>query len=169
MQDLLVKLGIHWTQLLAQIVNFAIVGGVLTYFLYKPLLRIIDERRETIRKSMEDAKRIHTQKEELDRIRKEALAALDKETGALLEKAKKEAEVVRQDILTSARHEADIMLLKARKQMEEEKRSLFEQAQQRLAGVIVGLTEKLIQREFSPVDQKRLVESLEKDLPTLIS
>lgn len=168
MQDLLVKLGIHWSQLLAQIVNFAIVTGVLQYFLYKPLLKIIDERRETVRKSMEDAKRIQTQKEELDVIRKQALAALDKETGALLEKAKKEAETLRQDILASARHEADAILVKAGKQMEEERRSLFEEAQKRLTSVIIGLTEKLIQREFSPADQKRLVETLEKDLPTLV-
>ncbi|PIR50188.1 F0F1 ATP synthase subunit B, partial [Candidatus Peregrinibacteria bacterium CG10_big_fil_rev_8_21_14_0_10_54_7] len=67
--ELLTKLGINWQLLLAQIVNFAIVVGVLSFFLYKPLLNLIDTRRERIRKAMEDAQRIENQAKEMEELR----------------------------------------------------------------------------------------------------
>ena len=77
--DILVKLGINGSLLLAQIVNFAIVAGVLAYFVYRPLLRILDERRERIRKSMDDVVRIQHQVKELDELRQKRLIEADKE------------------------------------------------------------------------------------------
>ena len=54
--ELLTKLGINWQLLLAQIVNFLIVLGVLGIFVYKPILNLLDARSERIRKSMDDVK-----------------------------------------------------------------------------------------------------------------
>ena len=52
--ELLTKLGVDWKLLIAQIVNFTILVSVLTYFVYRPLLDLLDARRERIRKAVED-------------------------------------------------------------------------------------------------------------------
>ncbi len=167
MDELLAKLGIHWTQLLAQIVNFAIVAGALTYFLYHPLLDVIEERQKRIRKSLEDAERIARQREELDRIRTDALAKVDRETGEILTHAREDAEKLRQELLAAAHREADAVMIRARKQIEEERQKVFSEAQQKITGMIIRMTESLIEREFSPADQKRIIVKLEQDLPAL--
>ena len=50
------QLGISWGALLAQGTNFLIVLVVLWYFVYRPLARIVDERRVKIEKGLADAK-----------------------------------------------------------------------------------------------------------------
>lgn len=166
--ELLSKLGIDWKLLLAQILNFAILLGVLTFFVYRPLLDLIDARRERIRKAMEDAKKIEEQKGELARIREEALRRTDFECGALLEKTKREAEKAKTDILESAKREVAQMLEKGKEQLEEERANVFMDVQRTLAQTIVRMTEKILEREFSPSDQRRLVSSLVKDIPRLL-
>lgn len=166
--ELLSKLGIDWKLLLAQILNFAILLGVLTFFVYRPLLTLIDARRERIRKAMEDAKTIEGQKGELARIREEALRRTDAECGALLGKTKREAEKAKADILGRAKEEVEQMLEKGGKQLEEERANVFAGIQGTLAQAIVRMTEKIIEREFSPSDQRRLVSSLVKDIPRLL-
>ena len=48
MSALFSAFGVDWHLLLIQAVNFVLLLIALTYFLYKPILRIIDERRETV-------------------------------------------------------------------------------------------------------------------------
>lgn len=166
--ELLTKLGIDWRLLLAQIVNFAILAGVLSAFVYRPLLNLIDARRERVRKAMEDAKRIEEQKEETERHRQDALRKIDEECGVILERTKREAEKAKAEILESAKREADALFSKGREQLEEERAKVFAEVQGTLAETIMRMTEKIIEREFSPSDQKRLVSSLTKEIPQLL-
>ena len=57
MSQLLSAFGIDWRLLIAQAVNFAIVLIALWYFLYKPVLAMLNKRREIVAKGVEDAKR----------------------------------------------------------------------------------------------------------------
>lgn len=156
-------------QLLAQVINFLVIAGALSFLLYKPILRVLDERRERIRKSMEDTARIERQVQDLEKLRSDAMKALEKETGALMEQATKDAESLRQEIVASARKEADQIVLKARKQSEDERAKMLADAQQKLVKIIVDSTEKLLAREFSPADQQRIEGDIAKHIPSLIS
>ena len=48
MNELFAAFGLNWKLLLIQLVNFGLLLSVLSYFLYKPVLRIIDERQKKI-------------------------------------------------------------------------------------------------------------------------
>lgn len=162
--DILVKLGINGSLLLAQIVNFAIVAGVLAYFVYRPLLRILDERRERIRKSMDDVVRIQHQVKELDELRQKRLIEADKEAGKILEKAKEQAEKMKHDILSAAHSEAGDILARGHQKIADDRRKVFEEAQKTLSTLIIRMTQKILEREFSAADQKRMVSLLEKEV-----
>lgn len=167
--ELLTKLGINWQLLIAQIVNFAIVVGVLTYFVYKPLLNLLDARRERIRKSMEDAERIENQAKEMEEMRQQHLKKLDAEAGVLFEQARKQAEVIQKELIASAKKEAEHMIEGASKRIEEERRQMLEEVLQTVHRVVLKMTEKILEREFGPEDQKRIAESLQRELPRLMS
>jgi F-type H+-transporting ATPase subunit b len=163
--ELLTKLGINWALLLAQIVNFAIVLGALTFFVYRPLLNLLDQRSSRIRKAMEDAKRMEDQKREMEAFRVEQMKKIDEESGKFLERAKKEAEVSKQHILTAAQAEAARILERGEQQLKEERHRVLADVQGVVADAIVRMTQKILEREFTPADQKRLLADLTKDIP----
>lgn len=55
MEQLIHAFGIDGKLIIIQIINFAVLAGLLTYFLYTPLLRILNEREEKIKKGITDA------------------------------------------------------------------------------------------------------------------
>lgn len=56
MGSLLAAFGIQTHLLVAQLVNFAVLFAVLWYFLYRPTMKMLDERRQIVAKGVEDAK-----------------------------------------------------------------------------------------------------------------
>jgi F-type H+-transporting ATPase subunit b len=164
--EILSTLGIEWQQLVAQLVNFAILATVLTFLLYRPILRVLDERRERVRLAMENAAKVEEQTREMEKIRKEKLSAIDKEAAVLLTEAKHDVEKKRQEMLTAAEKEAKDLITKAKRDMEQEREQLAREFQGKAAKMIVTLSAKILQREFSAKDQERLMDALEKDVST---
>lgn len=162
--ELLAKLGIDWGLLLAQVINFALLLGVLSMFLYRPLLDLIDRRRALIERSVRDAKNVDEELRKIDRARTEKLAALDRECGEVLARTKAEAERMKQEVLALAQKEADRILEKGRTNLERERAEVMRDVSVTLARVIVQATEKILQREFSASDQDRLMQGLETEL-----
>jgi len=166
--ELLTKLGINWQLLLAQIVNFLIVLGVLGAFVYKPILNLLDARTERIRKAMEDAKRIENQAKEMEEQRQRALKKLDQESGVYFERMRSEAEAVKEEMLRAAKKEAEQMLANAAKRIETEHRAMTEEVMKTVHTVVIRMTEKILEREFGPADQQRITESFAQELPELL-
>lgn len=166
--ELLAKLGINWTLLIAQIVNFLIVLGVLTYFVYRPFLDLLDKRRAKIAKSMEDAKRIENQMQELEAMRMEELKKLDRESGEYLEKIRAKAAEMQEQMISSAKREAEGLLVNAQKRIEEERRKMFEEVMATVNRIVIRMTEKILEREFSAADQERILKSFQEELPRLL-
>lgn len=166
--ELIEQLGVDWKLLTAQIVNFAILVGVLGYFVYKPLLNLLDERRDRIAKAMGNARRVEEQTRELEHFRLEQLKKVDHEIGVMMERSRRDAEAVRDRILEEAKIETDSMLAKGRRQLEDERVRAFRDIQASLAAMIVRITGKILEREFSDADQKRLIAGMEKEIPSLL-
>lgn len=166
--ELITTLGIDWKLLLVQLLNFGILIVVLSVLVYKPVLRLLDDRRERIRKSMEDAKAIENQKRELDDFKLQQMKKIDLEAGKFLEQAKHQAETTKKEILAGAEKEAAAILVKAKQQLDDERGRMVREIQGNLASVVVRMAEKIIQKEFSKGDQDRLLKDVEKDLPALL-
>ena len=166
--EILQTLGIDWKLLLAQMINFAVVAIVLSYFVYKPVLKVIDERRERTKKAMRDADDIGRAKRDMEEERIKRMRAVDDESKLMLEKAKKHAETVQTELLAKARSEADAALQKGRTQLENERREALSTLQDTLASVVIRMTEKILDREFAPADQERILKNMEKELPALL-
>ncbi len=168
MEQLLEKLGINWGLLLAQIVNFLIVLGVLSYFVYRPFLTLLDTRRERVRKSMEDAKRIEDRMKEFESLRAEELKKIDRESGESLDKMRRKAEELQQQMIATATKEAESIVENARKRAEEERKKMMDEVMRTVHTVVIRMTETILDREFSAADQKRILASLEESLPAML-
>ena len=66
--QLLFQLGIDWKLFLSQTVNFFILLIVLTFFVYKPLIKIIKERNQKIKEGLDKAEEADIRLKEVDNI-----------------------------------------------------------------------------------------------------
>ncbi len=162
--EIINTLGIDVTLLLAQMLNFGILVVVLAFFVYKPLLRVIDERRDSISKSMADADKISRQREEMDKARRAELVKIEKEAVKLLDKAKAEVASAKEQMVTVARKEADDVLLRGKQQLQAEHARVTAELEKSAAALVIKLTGKLLEKEFTAADQDRLIGSLEHSL-----
>lgn len=103
---------IDWFTFVAQIINFLILLGLLWRFLYRPIVRAMDEREATITARMEEARRQRRQAEEGARAYRKKLADLDGRREELLAQAKEESERRRKELLAEARRQAEQMRAK---------------------------------------------------------
>lgn len=166
--ELLNALGIDLGVLISQLINYGILLVALTVLLYRPILRLLDERRARIAKSMEDSKKIEHQLKEMEVSRKAAMKELDQKSVALLAEAKKQADASRSELMKTAEQEVSALLERGKKQLEDEKRKMVADLEKTVAKASVTLAGKILEKEFSTADQTRLLSSLQKDIPALI-
>jgi F-type H+-transporting ATPase subunit b len=83
MEQILHAFGIDWRLIVIQVFNFTLLMGALWYFLYTPVLKLISDREEKIRKGVEDAEKAH-----------DALKTADIEKTGILKEAHAEASLI---------------------------------------------------------------------------
>lgn len=144
MEQLLTVFGINWKLLLAQGINFALLLAILSYFLYRPVLNIIDERRakiaEGVRIAEEAKKRLAEAKDKSDEIA--GFAAREAET--VLSASRARALEQEQQIVKAAEHRAAGILKDAEARAEEEKRQALLESEREITKAAMLAAEKII-------------------------
>ncbi len=161
--ELLTKLGIDWKLLLAQGINFLIVLAVLYKFLYKPLLKFLDERKHRIESSLAEAKRIESELKDMEKKREETEREARRQAQEIIVAAEKEAEVRRQEVITKMKEEAQVALTEAKQRFEAEKEEAMRNLRQEAARLITqGLTKVIGKIPGGEVDKKLLNEAVDE-------
>ena len=145
------------TALFWPVVNFAIMCGVLYYFLNAPLAGYLKDRSETIRRDLVEAASLKaTATEQLADIDRK-LKALPGEIETLRERGKAEVAAEEQRITQQAAADRDRLVEQARRDIEVQvrlaKRALTEHA----ADLSVQLAADRIATEITEADQNRLI------------
>ena len=139
------------------VVNFAILCGVLYYFLKTPLSGYLKDRSASIRKDLVDAAAIKTaataQLDEIDR----KLKALPGEIDALRARGQAETVAEEQRIAQQAVAERDRLVEQARRDIEVQVRLARRELTEHAADLAVQLAGDRIARETTPADHARLV------------
>lgn len=159
MSGILEQFGINGPLLLAQIVNFALLLFVLQRFLYRPLVKFLDERRTTIAKSLTRAKEVDEAYAKTTALRDEVLAQARREAEAIVKKAAADARVKAEDILEEAAVLQQRLMADARASIEAEREAAMAKLRDEIADIIVAATAKLLEREFRPDDEARLLKT----------
>ena len=156
--EALEALGINLPSLLWHTVNFLLLVGLLTKFLYRPIVRMLDERAARIKESMERAEMI---KEQLVRTNEETKLALDaarREGQQIVEQATQMAERMKAQARLEAQSEADKIVAKARMQIEHERQQAVAELRREMADLVVEAAGKVIGRSLDIKAQHQLVQ-----------
>lgn len=142
--ELAAVFGLNWKLLLIQAVNFGIVLLLLRKFLYKPILRVIDERRLKIEKGLSDAKQAGAKLTAAEQESKAALAAASARSNEMLARAEtaakaREAEILKETAVKARRYEQE-----AARKAEFLKQQAVEESREEIARLAVLAAEKVL-------------------------
>lgn len=137
MNAVLSTFGIDWRLLLINAVNFGVLMVALWYFLYEPLTKMLEERRQKVAKGVEDAQAAAVKLSEIESSRKEVLATAGKEADSIVAEARAAAVIKERDILEHAEASAASALKDAGAQAQELKARAIEESKQEVAKLIV--------------------------------
>lgn len=163
-QSFIEILGIDGKLFAAQLVNFAVVLFVLWRWVYRPLVKILNERSRKIEKSLNEAREIEKRLVETKDEQEKILLKAKKEAVAILARAEKETVENNNRMAAEAEERINKQLLVARDRLAEDKDKIVKEIKTETAEMIEAALLKIVpERLDAPVDKKVIEKFLKKD------
>ncbi len=163
----LANLGINLPTLLAQIINFIILFGLLYLVAYKPLMRMLDARSRKIKESMEQTEYIKQQAAHAEEEVKKQLEAAGKEGQEVIARAVRTGEEVRQQTQQEARQEAETLIIRARMEIQQERDEAIDDLRKQFADLTILAAGRIIDRSLDKEAHRQLIEKVLEESTTL--
>lgn len=151
-------MAIHWYQILFQIINFGILIFVLNKFLYKPILKIIEQRNKKIEEGIKAAETALKEKATIEVIKKKAVEEAEKEAVKIIEASRSQAGKTGKAIIEEARTQAEKEVDKKLLLMTDKLKEQEAQITHRLTDLVVKTTGKVLKDSLSPQQQKAIID-----------
>ena len=142
------QLGFNLPSLIAYLVNFLILLGILFLFAYKPLVRLMDQRAERIRESLEAADQARQEAATSREAVEEALNEARQQGQRLLDQTREAAERYRAEEMDRARQEAENFVLRARAEIQRERDAAIEEVRSNFGDLAITAAERVIGRSL---------------------
>lgn len=162
---MLASIGIDFTLIVVQILNFVILVWILQKFLYRPILEKISARQKENENVLVLKKQLETQQAKIAEERKQIFQEAEEEAHLLLERKKEEAEKLKRRILTGARTEKEEIIAQGRKEIAAKKSEQQQALQHEVLELATLMTEKVLTNLLSHKDQQEIIQ---KELNKLV-
>jgi len=163
----LADLGINFPTLVAQIVNFAVLFGLLYLVAYKPVMRMIDRRSQTIREGMEQAEAMKEQAARTEEEVKKQLEAASREGQERIARAVQIGEELKRKAEEEARQEAEILIARARNEIQQERDEAIGELRKEFADLTIMAAEKVIERSLDKKAHRQLIDRVLEESSSL--
>ena len=151
-------LGLDLKLLIGQLVNFGIVFFVLWKWVFTPLSKKLEERRETIDKSLKQAEEIEAKHKQAEEHRLAQIEKARLEASEIVTKAQKAAVETKDQIMAEAKASAEKVVSNAKTEIEAEKTKLLAEVRQEAANMVVMATEKIIRQKLDEKKDRELIK-----------
>lgn len=160
------QFGVDWPHFIAQVILFLIVYVVLNKLAFKPVLKLLAERRKRIEEAQLNAEKIKKQMAEAELRYQEILHKANADAQALLAEARVASEAQTHKQLQQAIQDAEAILTRARDSIVHERAKMVDEVRQEMTSLVVHTTAKVVGRVLSEEDQKRLVGETLQEVTT---
>ena len=152
--------------ILASLANLLILTLIVKKFLYKPVKKIMDARRNAIDADYERAAAAREEAEENRKNYAAAMAAAEQTSGQIIADATRVAEHRSNEIVAEARQRATELRRQAEADAVLERKKAEDDMKREIADVSAQLTGKLLQREINEEDHRALIDSFLQEIGT---
>jgi len=159
-------LGINWPVLLTQVVTFIILLLLLRLFVYKPLMRMMDERSRRIKESIDQAESVKQASLHAEEQVKKQLEEASREGQERIARALKAGEDVKQKAQVDARKEAETLIERARAEIRQERDDAIDGVRREFADLTVLAAGKVIEESLDIEKHRKLIEKVLEESTT---
>lgn len=166
MNEFLTQLGINWKLLLSQAVNFLILLIILSFFVYRPLLKIIKERSRKIKEGLDKAEEADIRLKEVDNIAKEKIKEAEQESIVIIKKTEEKAKVLASDLQKKTEERQKELTEQVRQSFEKQKEEAKELVYKEAVELVKKTIAKTIELKPEVIDEaliKKAVLEMQKN------
>jgi len=159
------SLGINLGFLIAQVINFSLIFGVLLYFLWKPLTNNLDARSAKIQKGLEDAAAAASARKNAEAEAEKILSQARTEATQLVEEGRSRGEETAKSIESDARQDAERIREDARNEAQSARNAELAGLRGQVAAIAVAVAQRLIGESLDEKRQKALIDDFFSKVP----
>ncbi|HEX4085083.1 MAG TPA: F0F1 ATP synthase subunit B [Chthoniobacteraceae bacterium] len=150
--------GFTWLQFLSNCISFVIVCILLQKFAYKPIVTVLELRREKIAESLKNAERIKAELADAERKKSDILTAADAEAQRMIEEARASASAVAEKRTQQAIAEAEQIVAKAHEAARIEHDRMLSDLKREVGQLVIATTGRVTGKILTTDDQRRINE-----------
>ncbi|MEZ4515479.1 MAG: F0F1 ATP synthase subunit B [Chloroflexota bacterium] len=159
------KLGINLGYLITQILGITALITLLAAFVYKPMIRALEERKAKIAKGLEDARQAEIARENADQEAKKIMDEARAEAANIRREATVQAEESSKAIEAKAREEAKAIVAKAGEDAVEERNHILADLRSQVAAISVAAAYKMVGVSLDEKRQHELITDFFSAVP----
>lgn len=150
-------MNINLIQIVFQIVNFTILLFLLRKYLYRPILKVLEQRAKKIHEGLEAAEKSIEEGEKLEKQKKKILLEAEKSASEILEGARLRAKKFESQLSEKASEEMERRLRRTDRMARIRIKQLEGDLQKKFAGAVVDTTESLLKSSIGPKEQRAIL------------
>lgn len=158
------QFGFNTSLFISQLISFCIVAALLYKFAYKPILKVLEQRRQTIAESLANAERIKQELASAQAKAQDVIAQASVQGNKLIEEARNAAARVQEQETQKAIATANQIVAKAKEASEAELARAKAELRKELVRLVAETTAKVSGKVLTLDDQKRLADETTKQI-----
>ena len=162
--EILETFGVKPILLLAQIVNFIILLFLLNKFAYKPIMKVLDDRKHKIETSMRQAEEVEKKLAETEASQKEIIGRAERESTKIIEEARAAAKKLQDETMVETSNKMEEALLKNKDSIKLEREKMVNEVKADMADLVADTTKKVLGKTLTSGDNRELVNDALRDL-----
>ena len=164
---MLETLGIHFPSLAIYLVNFLLVLLLLYLFAYKPILRLMDQRAERIRESLEAADTARQEAASSQEAIQEQGTEARREGQRIMDQAREASERFRTEEMDKARQEAEAFVERAKEDIARERDTALQEVRASFGDLAITAAERVIRSSLDRTAHETLIAQVLEEGETL--
>lgn len=156
--EIISSLGVHWTSLLAQFINFGILAFVLTKLVYKPLMKALEDREQVIKQIGENSQKTESLLEDAKEKQEIVLAEARKHADKIIKEAEVASKTLRENLLSEAKKDADKLIKEGTRKLQEDQDKFYANLKKELVELVSLGIEKTVGKYITADAQSKLKE-----------
>lgn len=172
MDKILTDFGVQPIYLVAQIVNFIILLLILKKFLYRPILKVLKDRKQTVSDSLIKAEQITAQHQTTEVKSAEKLSEASRQAQVIIANASNTGHRIITEAHEKAQVDVDLMMEQGKQSIAVEREMMKKEMRDELAGLVVLGMERIAGKVLDRLDHTKIVDqtinSLKEEISTKV-
>jgi F-type H+-transporting ATPase subunit b len=156
---------IHLAQIIFQAINFGVVLGALVFLLFKPVIKMLDQRAKKIADAQKAAEETLLEKEKLDAYKKKVKTATDNKAKEAVAEVQQKAKETEKKLMAEAKEKAAQEVEKQKAEFEAHKKKELAKMKKEFEKAVAEAAKKVL---GASIDTKKHQKIIDQELETLL-